>query len=102
MPKMPGFIAVLTANVGPNFSTVTAWEHPDDPRHLLQHAAHRESVNRMYHSDFIAGGMISICIPTRIKSMGVRCSACGRLSDHEKLAGLCTCGAALPAPPPYW
>ncbi len=102
MAKLPGLISALTAGVGPRMYTVTAWENIEDVRQIFNIGAHREAVDRMYNSDFTLGGMLSVWSPVRIKHLGSRCTACLRLSDYDQVAGKCPCGAALPAPAPYW
>ena len=99
--KMPGFISLLTAGVGHRLYTVTAWESAEDTRQIHQSEAHRQAMERFYSADFTAGGMISVWVPAHI-SMFVRCNACKKMSDYEKTAGRCACGAEMPVPPPYW
>jgi len=100
--KMPGFISLLTAGVGHRLYTATAWESAEDTRQIHQSEAHRQAMDRFYSSDFSAGGMFSVWVPARPISLFVRCEACKQMSDYEKTAGRCACGAEMPTPPPYW
>jgi steroid delta-isomerase-like uncharacterized protein len=100
--KMPGFISLLTAGVGHRLYTATAWKNVEDTRQIHQSEAHRQAMDRFYSSDFSAGGMFSVWVPARPISLFVRCDVCKQMSDYEKTAGRCACGAEMPTPPPYW
>lgn len=100
--KMSGFVGMLTAGVGHRFYTATAWENAEHPKQIYQSSTHGEIVDRFYNSDFSAGGSFSVWVPARLSPLMVRCTHCKRMCDFEKTAGQCSCGEALPDPPPYW
>ena len=103
MATMPGLISTVLGTVGRMMFTVSAWEHPDQPRQLLREGgAHREAMQRFFGPDFTRGGATTVWEPHRLNTMWVRCEACGRMADAHKLDGACQCGAALPEHPPYW
>ena len=100
--QSPGFISAVTANVGHQLFTITAWEDAESPKPLLRGGAHKEAMDRFFGPDFAVGGMTSVWVPDRINAMWVRCTACGQMTDYEKLEGKCQCGQLLPEHPPYW
>ena len=51
--------------------------------------------------ELAAGGMISVWSSGRFNTF-VRCPACARMVNLEKIEGTCQCGEALPGPLPYW
>ena len=59
-------------------------------------------MQRFFGSAFTRGGATTVWEPHRLNAMWVRCEACGRMSDADKLDGACQCGATLPEHPPYW
>lgn len=99
---MQGFIGLVTARIGERGVTISAWEQLDQVKQIMRSPAHSAAMK-----DFFAGGngasvYTSVWTPARINAMWMRCGACGKVSEFEKNAGVCTCGERLPEPPPYW
>jgi steroid delta-isomerase-like uncharacterized protein len=103
MLGMPGFIGWTGVVVGDRMLTITAWEEPEQARRLLKEGTHREAMQVFFADNSVAlGGWTSVWAPAWINAYWSRCDACGRMVNHEKLAGLCECGAALPEQKPWW
>jgi steroid delta-isomerase-like uncharacterized protein len=99
--KMDGFIGSLTANVGQRYYTAVAWDLPEHSRQIHQSNAHNEIVAKLYNSDFASGGAFGVWVPLHQAHL-VRCTQCRRMCDIGNHGNRCTCGVALPDPPPYW
>ena len=102
MMQLPGFISSANMVQGRRLITTTAWEDAEAPKQLLRGGAHKEAMDRFFGPDFAVAAMTSVWVPDRINAMWVRCTACGRMGDYEKLEGKCQCGQPLPEHPPYW
>lgn len=102
MLAMNGFLGWVGATVGQRMMTVTAWENAKDPRQLLAGGAHAEAMKKFFGTELASGGFTSVWVPERINTRWVRCDGCHRMTDHERSAGTCSCGAKLPEPLPYW
>jgi hypothetical protein len=103
MLPMEGFIGWVGMTIGHRMLTVTAWEHPDDPRQLSQGGTHREAMTRFFGAKGLGrAGMTSVWVPERIGPMRVRCEACGQMVDSAKADRTCECGASLPEAMAYW
>ena len=101
MMQMPGFISAANMAQGHRLITTTAWEDAEAPKQLLRGGAHKAAMDRFFGQDFAVGAMTSVWVPERINAMWMRCTACGRMSDYDKLEGKCQCGQPLPEHPPY-
>jgi steroid delta-isomerase-like uncharacterized protein len=101
MLAIPGFLGWVGVTVGDRMLTITAWDSPDSPRQLMKGGQHAEAMQRFF-SELSGGGYTSVFVPERINTMWVRCTSCQRMADHAARQGTCACGAALPAPIPYW
>jgi steroid delta-isomerase-like uncharacterized protein len=101
---MKGFLGLVTAVVGERMLTISAWEHPDDPRQVRGTGTHGSAMKRFYGSgDTLGGGgYTAVFVPERINTMWVRCPSCSKLSDHSARQETCECGTTLPDPFPYW
>jgi steroid delta-isomerase-like uncharacterized protein len=99
--KMEGFVGSLTGAVGHRYYTAVAWDKPEHTKQIHQSGAHQEIVARLYNSDFAKGGAFGVWIPLH-QCYLVRCTHCKRVCDYGKDAERCSCGEALPEPPPYW
>jgi steroid delta-isomerase-like uncharacterized protein len=102
MLSMEGFIGWVGMTIGQRMMTVTAWEHPDNPRQLMRGGAHQEAVHRFFGPGLGSSAMTSVWIPERIGALRVRCPACDRLLEAAKAEGKCDCGATLPEAMGYW
>jgi steroid delta-isomerase-like uncharacterized protein len=100
--SMKGFIGLVTATVGDRMLTISAWENPGDPRQLLQGGQHGEAMKKFFGTELGAGGYTAVFVPDRINTMWVRCTSCQTMTDFSARKGLCTCGARLSQPIPYW
>ncbi len=100
MLGMEGFIGVAFFRIGERGVTISAWEKPEHVRQLRS-GAHSEAMRRFWaevgHSAFT-----SVWLPDHINPMWVRCGTCGKMNDHERLAGVCRCGQPLPDAPPHF
>jgi len=101
---MKGFIGFVSSIVGDRMLTITAWEHPDDPRQVREGGTHGEAMKRFFGTAQAlgGGGYTAVFVPERINPMWVRCPSCQKMADHAAREGTCACGAALPAPFAYW
>jgi steroid delta-isomerase-like uncharacterized protein len=102
MLSMEGFIGWVGMTIGQRMMTVTAWEHPDNPRQLMRGGAHQEAMHQFFGPGLGGSAMTSVWIPERIGAMRVRCPACDRLLEAAKAEGKCECGATLPEAAGYW
>jgi hypothetical protein len=102
MLSMEGFIGWVGMTIGQRMMTVTAWEHPDNPRQLMRGGAHQEAMHQFFGPGLGGSAMTSVWIPERIGAMRVRCPACDRLLEAAKAEGKCECGATLPEAVGYW
>jgi len=99
---MPGFLSYAGFGVGERLFTVTAWEDPESPRQLVRGGEHRQVMQKAMGPEFSAAFHTSVWVPHHLNPMWVRCTACGRMAEFERLEGQCECGEPLPEHPPYW
>ena len=101
---MKGFIGFVGATVGDRMLTITAWEGPDDPKQVMKNSTHAEATGKFHSAGQTlgGGGFTSVFVPERINTMWVRCPSCQKMADRAAMPDTCGCGAALPAPFPYW
>jgi len=102
MLGMNGFLGFVGVTVGNRMMTITAWESTKDPRQLLAGGRHADAMKAFFGTDLASGGFTSVWVPDRINTRWVRCNSCHRMTDHERAAGSCSCGAKLSEPLPYW
>lgn len=103
MLSIPGFISVVTVNVGDRLMTITAWDSSDSMAPLMKNGEHRVSVRRYFQSDFSGrGGATGIWIPGRLNPRRVRCNDCSKMVPVTAAGDLCSCGVTLPDPLAYW
>jgi len=102
MMSMNGFLGWVGVTVGSRMMTISAWESPKDPRQLLTGGSHAEAMKKFFGTELASGGFTSVWVPDRINTRWVRCVSCGRMADHERSVGTCSCGKKLPDPLPYW
>jgi steroid delta-isomerase-like uncharacterized protein len=99
--QMPGFISLITITIGRRMMTVTAWEEPEHPRQL-RGGTHELAMRQFFGSGLTGGGWTGVWIAGHINATWVRCIACERMLDVERMRDKCLCGAVLPEPVPYW
>lgn len=97
----PAFIGATTARIGPRMVTISAWTDTQAPAAFMRKGAHAEAMKPFYKGNLGVSAYTSVWTPERINPYWVRCDACGRMAKSQSDAA-CTCGAALPAHPPYW
>jgi len=102
MLKMEGFIGLVTARIGDRAITISAWEHPDDPRQLMKGEAHGAAIQRFFAGASASSAYPSVWAPERINTLWARCNACLKMNNSETSVGVCACGARLPEPAPHW
>ena len=102
MLSMKGFIGLVTAVIGERMLTISAWEDPGDPRQLMRGGQHGEAMKKFFGTELGGGGYTAVLVPERINTMWVRCTSCQKMTDFAAHKGLCTCGATLSQPIPYW
>jgi steroid delta-isomerase-like uncharacterized protein len=100
--SVKGFIGLVTAVVGDRMLTISAWEHPEDPRQLMKGGLHADAMKRFFGPELGGGGYTAVFVPERINAMWVRCEGCQKMVDYAAKQGTCACGAALPQPMAYW
>jgi steroid delta-isomerase-like uncharacterized protein len=101
MLQMPGFISLVAMTVGRRLMTVTAWEAPEHPRQL-RGGTHELAMRQFFGSGLAAGGWTGVWIAGHINATWVRCMACARMLDVDRVKDKCLCGEVLPEPVPYW
>lgn len=101
MLGMEGFIGVVLARIGGRGITISAWERPEQTRQLMKGGTHSDAVKRFW-KELSDSAFTSIWVPERFNPLWVRCTACGKMVDHEGHQGLCPCGGRLAEPPPYF
>lgn len=101
MLEMEGFIGLTLVRVAGRGITVSAWEKPEQARQLRASGAHRQAMARFW-SDIGDAAFTSVWAPERYNPLWVRCTSCGKMGHHEKDAGRCGCGEALPEAPAYF
>jgi steroid delta-isomerase-like uncharacterized protein len=101
MLQMEGFIGLTLMRIGGRGITISAWEEPEHPRQLFGRGAHREAMTRFW-AELGDSAFTSVWTPERINPLWVRCTSCGKMTDHEKSGGRCACGQALPEAPAYY
>jgi hypothetical protein len=94
-----GFIGFVGTVVGRRMYTMTARETPEDARRIRSEPTHRAAVGRFFGPDVAAGGHTGVWVPEHLNGQPVRCTACGSM---QRAAVMCSCGAALLAPPAFW
>ncbi len=99
MLKMDGFIGATTAVIGTRMVTISAWDSPEDSRRVMKEGAHSEAQKGFYDGSLASQGYTSVWTKHRVNPFFIRCDACGRMNRG---AGICSCGAKLPAAAPYW
>lgn len=99
---MEGFIGVVIARIGGRGVTIAAWERPDQPQQMMRNKSHGQATERFFAGALVSSGYTSVCTPDHVNATWVRCNACKKVSDFEKVAGTCPCGERLPEAPPYW
>jgi steroid delta-isomerase-like uncharacterized protein len=102
MMSMNGFLGWVGVTVGSRLMTISAWENAKDPRQLLTGGSHAGAMKKFFGTELASGGFTSVWVPDRINTRWVRCVSCGRMADHERSAGTCSCGNKLPDPLSYW
>jgi SnoaL-like polyketide cyclase len=102
MPSLKGFIGLVATTIGERMLTISAWEHPDDPRQLIRNGEHPEAMKKFFGPELGGGGYTAVFVPERINAMWVRCPDCQKMIDHAAKQGVCGCGATLPEPMAYW
>jgi steroid delta-isomerase-like uncharacterized protein len=102
MLAMPEFIGWTGIIIGDRMMTVTAWDEPQSPRRLIREGTHVQAMQKFFGPEIATSGYTSVWIPERFNATWVRCTQCGRMADYRRANGRCTCGQALPEPPPYW
>lgn len=101
MLGMEGFIGITTARLAGRGVTIAAWEKPENVAQIYTSPAHREAMKKFW-PNLSKGAFASVWIPHHINPLYVRCFVCNKMSDSEKSAGVCECGAALAKTPPYF
>ncbi len=102
MLAMKGFIGFVGIDVGGRMLTVTAWEDAEAPRQMMRHGLHTEAVRKFKGPEIASSGYTSVFVPDRFNTMWVRCTSCQKMASHGAGNGVCSCGATLPDPMPYW
>jgi steroid delta-isomerase-like uncharacterized protein len=98
--NVPGFISFVGATCGSRQMTITAWESPEAIAVAMKAGEHRAAVSRFFTPELTRGGTTGVWAPLRLNTRWIRCEACSKMGDSEKLT--CGCGARLPEPISYW
>ena len=98
---MEGFIGVTLVRIGRLGMTISAWEKPENTAQLMRSGAHSDAMRRFWEH-LGKAAYTSVWIPHHINPFWVRCTACNKMGDYEKSAGVCSCGQSLPERPSYF
>ena len=102
MLGMEGFIGGFGAVIGSRMMSVSAWETPEAPRQLMRgENAHTAAMKGYYDGSVAKHGFVSVWDKNRM-AVSVRCDACGKMSRAPEGDRICSCGATLPDPVPFW
>ncbi len=101
MLRMEGFIGLSFFRAGGRGVTISAWERPEHVKQLRKGGAHSEAM-RKFWAELSDSAYTSVWIPDHINPLWVRCTACRKMIDFEKNAGVCNCGQPLPEAPSYF
>ncbi|HET6348816.1 MAG TPA: ester cyclase [Candidatus Krumholzibacteria bacterium] len=101
MLGMEGFIGVSVFRIGGRGVTISAWEKPEHVKQMMKGGSHGEAM-RKFWVELGNSAFTSVWIPDHINPIWVRCTACGKMNDHERSSGVCRCGQQLPEAPSYW
>jgi len=99
--KMEGFIGLCLIRACERSITISAWEHPEDVRRMLNSQTHNDAKKRFW-DELAYAAFTSVWVPHHINPLWVRCGKCGKMNPYEKNKGICSCGGKLPDPPPYF
>jgi steroid delta-isomerase-like uncharacterized protein len=102
MLKIDGFIGATTAVIGNRMVTISAWDSPDDSRKVMREGKHAEVQRLMFDGAIARRGYTSVWTEHHINPWFERCDSCGRMNRGAGADRLCSCGAKLPDPAPYW
>jgi steroid delta-isomerase-like uncharacterized protein len=102
MLKMDGFIGATTAVIGTRMVTISAWDKPEDSRNVMKEGKHAEAQRMMYDGSIARNGYTSVWTKHHINPAFMRCDACGKMNRGAGPGNMCSCGAKLPDPAPYW
>jgi steroid delta-isomerase-like uncharacterized protein len=102
MLKMDGFIGATTAVIGTRMVTISAWDKPEDSRNVMKEGKHAEAQRMMYDGSIARNGYTSVWTKHHINPAFMRCVACGKMNRGAGPGNMCSCGAKLPDPAPYW
>lgn len=100
LPEQEGFVGWQGATVGGRMTTLSAFETVDQLTAAMRHPVHRDAARKMYTEDWTEGGLTSVWAPVRV-AFHQRCPSCREIADRQRTGATCSCGAALPDPPPY-
>jgi steroid delta-isomerase-like uncharacterized protein len=102
MPGTDGFLSMMLADCAGKMYTSAAWSDVKTAEAMSTRGAHLEAMQDFWKGDLGSASMTSIWVPFRINGPHVRCTHCDQMADYSRDEGRCSCGAALPEPPPYW
>ena len=102
MLKMEGFIGATTAVIGHRMVTISAWDSPEASRQVMRQGAHSNVMKSVYDGSVAKHAYTSVWTKHRINPVLVRCETCGKMNRGPGEDRLCSCGAKLPEPVPFW
>ncbi|MDE2384807.1 MAG: ester cyclase [Alphaproteobacteria bacterium] len=102
MLKMDGFIGATTSTVGHRMVTISAWDSPEASRAVMRQGKHAEVMKMMFDGETADHGFTSVWTKHHVNPVIVRCPACGKTTRGPDAARMCSCGAKLPDPVPFW
>jgi hypothetical protein len=97
----PLIAAVIVATLG--WERFSAWDNADTPRQVMRQGAHVSAMKESYDGLLADHGFTSVWIKQRMGPIHVRCVSCGTMNrDPPGADRMCSCGAMLPPPRPFW
>jgi hypothetical protein len=68
----------------------------------MKEGKHAEAQRMMYDGSIARNGYTSVWTKHHINPAFMRCVACGKMNRGAGPGNMCSCGAKLPDPAPYW
>jgi steroid delta-isomerase-like uncharacterized protein len=102
MLKIDGFIGAVIAVIGHRMVTISAWDNAETPRQVMHQGAHVSAVKRFHDGLLADHGFTGVWTKQRMSPIHVRCDSCGTMNHDPGADRMCSCGAKLPGPRPFW
>jgi hypothetical protein len=88
--------------LGRRMVTISAWDSPEAPRQVMHQGTHAAAVKSLYDGLLADHAFTSVWTRARMNPVYVRCASCGTMNRDPGADRICSCGAKLPGPRPFW